>query len=208
MFEDGTPSSYEYDWTRCEALVKTWPNASNLGPIGSRRRYRHTPIRTAAIGRRVATRSSSRRFCSSSFKKRTGERPTPKAVANRLGVIRVRNNPGLRAALATEHELVDDPVPDFVLAHLRAMQAAAPTQGRGAVLAQAIACATRHGRPLNPMHDLGKCEACARSRDEDRRLVEMVDRFGPNWRHKLDPEIVARGYPARNRARRAMALVA
>ena len=183
-------TDYELDWSRCEALIKTWPNASNLGPErlkaaiqayayphGRDRAARCNPLELEEVLLELIQETS-------------GERPTPKEVANRLGVVRVRNNPGLKAALEGA-EVVDDPVPDFVLAHLRAMQKAAPSLYRPEMIARAVAAAIRHGRNPNPMHELGKCEACARARDEDRRLVEMVERFGSNWRRKLDPEIVA-----------------
>ena len=174
---------YEYDWTRVEALLKTWPGLGRRPspaevealvtayayPNGRDRAGRCDPLELEDCLRELMQEDEK------------GAHPMPKIVGARIGLRRARAHHEVAEALDDLYK--SEPAEDWVVAHALA---------RGSsVAALMVAVAERHGRNIAPRHDPAACDLCEVERLEDDNAKALQAAYGSEWR-SVDEALLAR----------------
>lgn len=182
---DGT-TDYEYDWSRIEAMLKTWPGLSRRPspaelealvtayayPNGRDRASRCDPLELEDALRELIQEDEK------------GSHPMPRVVAARVGLIRLRAHPSVGDALEPLER--DEPAEAWVLAHAIARGSATMVMMR--------ALARRHGRDEHPVHNEATCPLCERERLLESKRIELAATHGEHWRRVFEAQDELRAY--------------
>jgi hypothetical protein len=163
-----------YDWSRIEAILRTWPGASRISPDAL---DAYVSAVVYPNGRDRAARTDDpveveRTLLELMQEDTQGKRPPIGVVVARLGLRRALAHAEVAGELDDVYK--SEPAEDWVVAH--ALDRGLPITGL------LIAVARRHGRNVAPEHDRAACELCEVERLEQAKEAGLELAYGPDWR--------------------------